>query len=676
MKGIEQLSGKDSTAERILFGFLGFYMLLLLSITVLVFSFFFTDGYVTVKRLVLFPGTILLSALFIFALFEIKGMVFHFRPAGLFLFGFMIASFFSLISAVNVYEGIRQCHQIIIFFLVYTIVAGTSSLFPGKRTAVLLLVLLGLIVSLYGAIQYFHLEYRFDLPLLGKPVSTLGNKNVAGQFIILVLPLSMSLIFIFRSLWNKFLFSAVTVVLLAYLVMTRSRSSWVGLAFALILTAIVLLWQTRGRSFRLFSPKEMTALILLLVLVSGFLIVSDSYLKRIVMADTHSLGDMGVKPNRFRLLTWQTTWDMFLQSPLTGVGAGNFQIMYPMFRSKEEMKLPGHTGRMVDYPHNDYLQAAGEAGIPGLLMFSCAVFTGVLSIAAAMSKNNYRRGDYILLAGGFCATTALAISALFNFPFQNPALGAVFWFIAGLTGRSWTSFQIVPGKIRFLRRRVIRILVLYVPLVLLCWWAAAAFSAPPRADFYLKKGLNRQWRQDSLAALAAVNQSVAIYPCLAEQHILLGWLYEEKHLRAHAIEAYEKALTLNPTHAMAYFFLGIIYAEQGQPERAIHLFKESIRFNPFFPKAHYSLGKVYEGTGRFTDAAGCYYRALALDSSIKEAHYALGNIYYRRGEYMTAAYEWKQFLAKDPDFFERDELQARIDNITAMLKERRDAAGK
>jgi len=668
-RDIEGMEVRSPVIARFIFRCLGIYLLFLLGITILVFSFLFTDGYVTVKRLILFPGVLLYAAFFLAAIVESRGTSFSFRWPGVFLGGYLAFAAVSLLSAVNPHAGLRHCYQVSIFFLIYATVSGTEALFPKKRMPFMILTWLGLLAALYGIIQYLHRESLFHLPVIGRAVSTFGNKNVAGQFIILILPLTFSLVFALKSLWGKLLFSAFTLVQFSYLLMTRSRSAWLGLALGLFLTAVVMLWQKRKLKFRLFGWRELTILCLIIILVTGFLVFSNSYLKRIAVVDSGSIADLDLMSNQFRILSWQATWKMCLDHPLMGVGAGNFPVVYPSYRTEEEMKLPGAAGRMVESPHNDYLQAAAETGYPGVLLFAGAIIMALLSVAWSMSESRGSRSDYFLSAGGFCAGSSLALSALFNFPFQNPALGAVFWLVIGLTGRSWSFRRRPEGGRSFIRSAWVRYSLIYPLLFLLCFWGMAAVSAPARADYYLKKGINFRWRENWLAAIEAVRKSVSIYPHWPEQYLLLGRFYEENHMPGHAIAYYEKGLALDPAHAKAHFFAGGIYLGEGRWTEAIEAYEKSVRFDPLFGKSFYNLGKAYERTGRLNEAFLCHSRAIRLDASLVEAYFSLGNIMYMKRKFPQAVIYWERFLKRAPDFSGADKLRDQIDRLRATFQE-------
>jgi O-antigen ligase len=111
--------------------------------------------------------------------------------------------------------------------------------------------------------------------------------------------------------------------------------------------------------------------------------------------------------------------------PLTGTGAGSFASTYPMYDS-------GMIGSwLYKYAHNDYLQFAGEFGLPGLAMLAGIVLLSLWQAARAQLK----RQDPMMRGLGFgvlMAIVALLIHSTVDFNLQIPANAATFVVILAL----------------------------------------------------------------------------------------------------------------------------------------------------------------------------------------------------------------------------------------------------
>jgi len=105
--------------------------------------------------------------------------------------------------------------------------------------------------------------------------------------------------------------------------------------------------------------------------------------------------------------------------PLTGTGAGSFASTYPMYDS-------GKVGFWYyKHAHNDYLQFAGEFGLPGLAMMAGIVILSLWHAARAQLRRHNRmmRG---LGCGVLMAIVALLIHSAVDFNLQIPANAATF----------------------------------------------------------------------------------------------------------------------------------------------------------------------------------------------------------------------------------------------------------
>jgi O-antigen ligase len=77
-----------------------------------------------------------------------------------------------------------------------------------------------------------------------------------------------------------------------------------------------------------------------------------------------------------RLALWSGGLKMIQERPWLGHGAGQFQIEYPRFRTREELELSTFHRRFLASPataHNDYLQILIEGGLPAGILFLLAV---------------------------------------------------------------------------------------------------------------------------------------------------------------------------------------------------------------------------------------------------------------------------------------------------------------
>ncbi|MSQ14487.1 MAG: O-antigen ligase family protein [Dehalococcoidia bacterium] len=98
-----------------------------------------------------------------------------------------------------------------------------------------------------------------------------------------------------------------------------------------------------------------------------------------------------VTPENFplvqRMALWQSAWYMFLSSPMTGVGVGNFDMLYQYFA------LPDWSSYLLGHAHNYYLNLLAETGIVGFMsyiVFIVSIFVCCLKTIRGHSNENVR----------------------------------------------------------------------------------------------------------------------------------------------------------------------------------------------------------------------------------------------------------------------------------------------
>lgn len=127
---------------------------------------------------------------------------------------------------------------------------------------------------------------------------------------------------------------------------------------------------------------------------------------------------------------WISGAHMFAAHPLTGVGLGNFAAAYPRY----QVLGAGD----VKPAHNDYLQAACETGIFGLIAF--LGFWAYFALANARSiLRESDRATRWFRAGIFAGVIGFLLHSFVDFNFFNPSLAGLVFALAG------TSFAFMPG---------------------------------------------------------------------------------------------------------------------------------------------------------------------------------------------------------------------------------------
>ena len=179
------------------------------------------------------------------------------------------------------------------------------------------------------------------------------NPNDLALNLVAFLPLAIMYIRRASSIVGRLLYLGIAFAMLVALVFTKSRGGFLALLAMIPVYLIVA---------RLLTPGMIIGLV-----VAGMLalpMMPASFWERMSSITDPSQDRTGSRSERIELM--QQGWRTFLQYPLTGIGAGQFQ----------NYQEPGERTRWR-VTHNTPLQVAAEIGILGVLALAFLVFRGL-----------------------------------------------------------------------------------------------------------------------------------------------------------------------------------------------------------------------------------------------------------------------------------------------------------
>lgn len=499
----------------------------------------------------------------------------------------------------------------------------------------------GSIVSVCGILQYCGIDFtgQQSTPL----ASTLGNINFTGEYLAMVIPMSVVMIFSPGKKLSKAVYSAISILMLTHLLLTKARGAWLGLA-------------TAGLIMLFTSPVKkqlLRFLLCILIFMSAALYIihisSDgreiSAIKKEVVS--------GIDPRQetilFRLLAWKSTFKMIEKNPAIGVGAGNFKITYPVYRSPEEWHVSG-IGTRVEMAHNDYLQIASELGLIGL-----GIFIWMLTVLFRVLKILLRTRS-ILAAGLLGGLVSLTVSAVFEFPFYNPATSLGFWMILGMAG-AMLAKEPCAGKPLLQPKRGVLLVVAVMLIACGPVYAVRVLAS----DFHLQKVRIYQNMKLWDKVIYECERSIHDYFPNMKAHIYLARALLKKNEPEKAFVELKTVLRLNPNEPWAYMCLGNIYLRFGCMDEAISCLKKAVGLNQAYLT---NLGIAYLKNGMREKAMECFKKAVALKWDNELTYTYMGIACERNGEMDKAAAMYRKALEIDPDYKDASmKLQTIMDRI-------------
>jgi O-antigen ligase len=276
----------------------------------------------------------------------------------------------------------------------------------------------GFLVSIFAILQHLtsngKLYWFREIRSGGLPFGPYVNRNHFAGFAELVLPLALIPLVLGRVRRERWPVVGLFAVLpIGALFLSASRGGIVSFGAELgVLALVMILSRTMAKQW--FAG---VAVLLVAILLVSWLGVGQ-ILQR--LSSVQLLEVTAGKRSSMR----RDTWQIFLHHPVTGTGLGTLQIVYPRYESL-------YDGKIVNYAHNDYLEALAETGILGGLC--CAWFLGVLfseSLKRLRQLNNSFAGT--LQLSGLVACSGFLVHSLVDFNLHIPSNALLFFLMAHL----------------------------------------------------------------------------------------------------------------------------------------------------------------------------------------------------------------------------------------------------
>lgn len=410
----------------------------------LYFSFFYKDFSVfSLDKTVLFK--ILIDILLILTLIklviakEIAGLLklkhaFFYLPFFLIL---IITTFFST-DISNSLTGSYWRQQGLATYLYFLFFIGILLLTINNKNQVNkiinALLFSSLIISLYGICQWLGLDsfpWQKAVPAGGRVISTFGQPVFLGNYLLLVIFLTIYKFITAVSFYKRFLFVLLFVSQLLCLVFTYTRGAWIGFAAGtlLILFAIFRNYLPSGLSTKASASVEAfpkgdkfrKVFVLSAVLLILFLLFLSSY-NNFFTSRIKSITDFGSGSIALRLKYWDAGLKAISERPLAGYGLDNQQQVILKYYDST-WSIFETIGSSPDRLHNELLDFGAQGGIGLALSYLFILFYLFFKAIRLLPKLN-KQDRWLLIAlltGVFSYQIALLSS--FSTIDTNP----IFW---------------------------------------------------------------------------------------------------------------------------------------------------------------------------------------------------------------------------------------------------------
>lgn len=541
------------------------------------------------------------------------------------------------------YLARTNLYLIIGALLVYLL---TSLYLTDTRQRVLLvvvLVALGVANSLVGAVQFFQSSnlIPFDLEprsagYIPRASGFFLNPNNLAGFLEMSLLMGLSVIWWGRwSSYGKILVGYGTAVCLGGLLITASRSGYLGAGFGLLvffsISVPLAIERFRDRGWMILLGALAVAMVALFGVKVAF---SGNYLLQSRAASIYA------EPTDMRLLLWKAAFKQFQLDPVVGTGAGTYTYYGRQFREPLVQTDP-------ILAHNEYLQMLADYGVVGLIIMAIFLFEHIRNGFAQLGKTSARArrsgesqsNSVALTVGALSCVGAQMIHAIFDFNPHVAANALVMALLFGFLANSGAEVKETPSVPARIFDRASGVL-----LAGLGAWMAyiAAYKGPAEYQVEKAKMLKVNW--------SSVESDQEIEKCARR-----GLPFDPNNPKLHSqlAAALKGQAVLSEQPEERQRLLGESLAASA---RALELMPQDVNL----VVAH---AETLDVAKRFDEAEPLYRRALELDPNSGWAHWVYALHLHQRGLLEPAEVEYKRAA----DFWYRP-AEARLAAMKAAKK--------
>ncbi|HKW73552.1 MAG TPA: O-antigen ligase family protein [Candidatus Dormibacteraeota bacterium] len=261
----------------------------------------------------------------------------------------------ALFGTYSRYDGLLTLATFIALFWL-----SVQSITDRSEAHVLVRVLLasGYTVGVVAIIQSIHDSVA--LGLITPAFGSLGNPNVLGSFLALVIALGFGELLAARSMTTRVLLLNVLVVAGLALLLSFSRSSWFATGIAAVFILV-----TRPERRKLIGVVVPLLAALMVTLAIGYVVaVSGPLGSRFAGRVATLVNPSTAVGSRFGI--WTDSLRLIASRPLLGYGPDNVGLVFPRFQTGDWGVTKEGIRQQIDKAHLEVLQVAATQGIVGL----------------------------------------------------------------------------------------------------------------------------------------------------------------------------------------------------------------------------------------------------------------------------------------------------------------------
>ena len=254
---------------------------------------------------------------------------------------------------------------------------------------------------------------------------------------------------------------------------------------------------------------------------------------------------------------WQEAWQVVLDHPVAGAGAGTFEVARKRYREN---------GLTVTQPHQLQLQAAAGLGAVGLLLVVGAMAGVVATGTAAVRRlDGEERAAACALV---CVPAAFLVHSLADYDWDFLAVTAPALAVVGVLGSAGRPAAYVRSRL------------VAAAAVLVAAAAVYSLASPALAERETERAAAALDRGDAAAALAHADSARSLDPFSLDPLLWRATALERLGRGDEAEAAYSDVLELQPENPDAWYEVGIARFVAGDDCRAYEALNRAYTLDP------------------------------------------------------------------------------------------------
>lgn len=508
-----------------------------------------------------------------------------------------------------------------------------------------------------------------------------GQPNWLAAYMILVIPIAISVLITIKNRWLQFSLASATVLWYAVLLFTKSRSGLLGMyigLFVLALWSVLLYMRSPNMKKMLFGKKSALGMGTVLAIIMLTVVLGTPFTPSLLKKPAESIPARqvitgpalevgGTESGEIRKIVWQGAIDIWKRYPLFGSGLETFAYSYYQSRPLTH-NMVSEWDFLYNRAHNEWLNVLATTGSVGFLGFLGLLFSpyivGALFLIKPKSKPTETVFFSVLTTGGILAgLSALHISNFLGF--STVAVTTVQFLLMGVLVVLWnhehpksadqtntSKFNLGLTQYSILAGLVILFLILSANI----YTIRKADVNYAKGKALIQQGNVADGAEKILSAISSRQEESAYYITLGSYYANIATqLFNQNQATDAATLAEQSELLLttasklNPVHytqqlsrAGAYMHLGVL-----NPiwlEKALIVVDDLKQLAPTDPRPWILEGRILAYQESYPEAIKSLQVALEMKPNHPDGRSTLGNIYELTNQTESALAEYRYIL--------------------------------